>query len=73
MVHCSSMNSFIICGMSGCILESCRVNCEMAEHMLVRAKSVQGNIQNVCGQIPMQIWSHDGAKDNVISLCLELL
>ena len=73
VVHCSSANSFIICGMSGCILESCRVKCEMAEHVLVRAKSVQGNIQNLCGQIPMQIWSHDGAKDNVTSLCLELL
>jgi len=45
----------------------------MAEHVLVRAKSVQGNIQNVCWKIPMQIWSHDGAKYNVISLYLELL
>jgi len=45
----------------------------MAEHVLIRAKSVQENIQNVRGQIPVWIWSHDGAKDNVSSLCLELL
>ena len=64
VVHYSSSNSFIVCGMSGCILESCRVNCEVAEHVLIRAKSVQGNTRSVCGHIPVQIWSHDGAKDN---------
>jgi len=25
VVHCSWANSFIVCGVSGCILESCRV------------------------------------------------
>jgi hypothetical protein len=30
-------------------------------------------IYKMYGQIPMQIWSHDDAKDNVRFLCLELL
>ena len=45
----------MVSGTSGSILESCTVNFEMTEHVLVRAKSAGGNIQNVCGQIPGQI------------------